>query len=208
MRFSSTTIVPKGRTKYGEYMAAGNVANSVSKVVYYGNNSTTEIVGGGEGGADTDPGQSVGFFMFLSKTSNNFEGTKIAIEDVTDTTTVVGYRGNERVCTYLYDLDNARYANEDDYAAVDPDFIIKDGVVLPLNYGIQNLPANGMKVSVSDNGTTATTLTITIDRTISSNSGSIMIPAYVYLKEYNDMGDNAGSWFENISDCQKMWLEY
>ena len=208
MRFSSTTIVPKGRTKYGEYMAAGNVANSVSKVVYYGNNSTTEIVGGGEGGADTDPGQSVGFFMFLSKTSNNFEGTKIAIEDVTDTTTVVGYRGNDRVCTYLYDLDNARYANEDDYAAVDPDFIIKDGVVLPLNYGIQNLPANGMKVSVSDNGTTATTLTITIDKTISSNSGSIMIPAYVYLKEYNDMGDNAGSWFENVSDCQKMWLEY
>ena len=208
MRFSSTTIVPKGRTKYGEYMAAGNVANSVSKVVYYGNNSTTEIVGGGEGGADTDQGQSVGFFMFLSKTSNNFEGTKIAIENVTDTTTVVGYRGNDRVCTYLYDLDNARYANEDDYAAVDPDFIIKDGVVLPLNYGIQNLPANGMTVSVSDNGTTATTLTITIDRTISSNSGSIMIPAYVYLKEYNDMGDNAGSWFENVSDCQKMWLEY
>ena len=208
MRFSSTTIVPKGRTKYGEYMAAGNVANSVSKVVYYGNNSTTEIVGGGEGGADTDQGQSVGFFMFLSKTSNNFEGTKIAIEDVSDTTTVVGYRGNDRVCTYLYDLDNARYANEDDYAAVDPDFIIKDGVVLPLNYGIQNLPANGMTVSVSGNGTTATTLTITIDRTISSNSGSIMIPAYVYLKEYNDMGDNAGSWFENVSDCQKMWLEY
>lgn len=209
MRFSSTTIVPKGRTKYGEYMAAGNVANSVSKVVYYGNNSTTDIVGGGEGGGtDTNPEQSVGFFMFLSKTSNNFEGTKIAIEDVTDTTTVVGYRGNDRVCTYLYDLDNARYANEDDYAAVNPDFIIKDGVVLPLNYGIQNIPANGMTVSVSNNGTSATTLTITIDRTISSNSGSIMIPAYVYLKEYNDMGDNAGSWFENVSDCQKMWLEY
>ena len=208
MRFSRTTIVPKGRTKYGEYMAAGNVANSVSKVVYYGNNSTTDIVGGGEGGSDTNPEQPVSFFMFLSKTSNNFEGTKIAIEDVSDTTTVVGYRGNDRVCTYLYDLDNARYANEDDYAAVNPDFIIKDGVVLPLNYGIQNLPANGMTVSVTDNGTTATTLTITIDRTISSNSGSIMIPAYVYLKEYNDMGDNAGSWFENVSDCQKMWLEY
>ncbi len=209
MRFSSTTIVPKGRTKYGEYMAAGNVANSVSKVVYYGNNSTTDIVGGGEGGGtDTNPEQSVGFFMFLSKTSNNFEGTKIAIEDVSDTTTVVGYRGNDRVCTYLYDLDNARYADEDDYAAVNPDFIIKNGVVLPLNYGIQNLPANGMTVSVTDNGTTATTLTITIDRTISSNSGSIMIPAYVYLKEYNDMGDNAGDWFENVSDCQKMWLEY
>ena len=96
MRFSSTTIVPKGRTKYGEYMAAGNVANSVSKVVYYGNNSTTDIVGGGEGGSDTNPEQSVSFFMFLSKTSNNFEGTKIAIEDVSDTTTVVGYRGNDR----------------------------------------------------------------------------------------------------------------
>ena len=208
MRFSSTTIVPKGRTKYGEYMAAGNVANSVSKVVYYGNNSTTEIVGGGDSGTDTNPEQSVGFFMFLSKTSNNFEGTKIAIEDVSDTTTVVGYRGNDRVCTYLYDLDNARYANEDDYAAVNPDFIIKNGVVLPLNYGIQNLPSSGMTVSVTDNGTSATTLTITIDRTISSNSGSIMIPAYVYLKEYNDMGDNAGDWFENVSDCQKMWLEY
>ena len=208
MRFSSTTIVPKGRTKYGEYMAAGNVANSVSKVVYYGNNSTTDIVGGGDSGTDTNPEQSVGFFMFLSKTSNNFEGTKIAIEDVSDTTTVVGYRGNDRVCTYLYDLDNARYANEDDYAAVNPDFIIKNGVVLPLNYGIQNLPSSGMTVSVTDNGTTATTLTITIDRTISSNSGSIMIPAYVYLKEYNDMGDNAGDWFENVSDCQKMWLEY
>ena len=213
MKFSSTTIVPKGRTKYGEYIAAGNVTNSVNKVVYYGNNSTTEIGGGGESGTDTDSGQSIGFYMFLSKSSNDFEGTKVALSAVSDTTTVVGYRGNERVCTYLYDLDNARYATDEDHAATadteNPvDFIIQDEVVLPLNYGIQNLPASGMTVSVANNGTSATTLTITIDRTISANSGTIMIPAYVYLKEYNDMGNNAGDWFENVSDCEKMWLEY
>ena len=53
MQFKAQTIVPGGRYKYGEYIAAGNVTSKVTSTIYGGNNTTTDPGNGGGTGGDT-----------------------------------------------------------------------------------------------------------------------------------------------------------
>lgn len=88
MKFKATTISPKGRNKYGNYLSASNVTGKVINTVYSGNGSTTDI-GGDTDNKDDKPKKS--FLIFLSKTSNSFEGESISLQAQTDTTKVIGY---------------------------------------------------------------------------------------------------------------------
>ena len=149
MRFKSSTIQPEGRLSYGHYMAAGNVTSSVVKTAYYGDNSTN-IIGGDNGGGNQGE-DTTGFYMFLSKESNIFDASSIALSPVTDIIQVIGYKENHRVPTYVMALDLCEVIADDTTGE-------SSGLTTPENYGIIGIPASGMAVQVTNNGTTATTI--------------------------------------------------
>lgn len=192
-----STIQPKGRLSYGHYMAAGNITSSVVKTTYYGNDSTTSIAedNGGEG-----KDKNKNFYMFLSKESEVFDAQKLAISAQTDTIQVIGYKENNRVPTYVMALDQVEivYDNTTGAASLTP----------PANSGITGIPANGMAITVSNNGTTATTITVIVDSTIQGEGGEITIPCNVYLSEESEMGPEVEKWYPRQSDCERLDFIY
>ena len=199
MRFKSSTIQPGGRLSYGHYMAAGNVTSSVVKTAYYGNDTTTSI-GGDTGGGNQDE-DTTGFYMFLSKESCEFDAQKLAISAQTDTIQVIGYKENQRVPTYVMALDQCVVVADDTTGE-------SAGLTTPANYGITGIPNTGLTVSVSNNGTTATTITVTVDSTIQGEGGSLYFPCNVILSTGSEMGDDPVLWYNRQSKCERIDFEY
>ena len=195
MEFKRQTIVPGGRFKYGEYLAAGNVVSKVSSVVYGGNSSTEDLGGGGSTGGDTGGTENLSWQLFLSKGSYAFDGAVIsATGSQSAETSVIGVLGSEQTLTYVGDVTGTHTydPNTDTYS---PE--------LPANYGITGMPQTGMVVVVNNNGEPAgTTITITVDNTLpaSANTGTLYIPCAVILKQNRYPGDSIIGWEEAYKD--------
>lgn len=185
MQFKAQTIVPGGRYKYGEYIAAGNVTSKVTSTIYGGNNTTTDPGNGGGTGGDTGSTGDIKWQLYLSKVSSAFDGADVALSAQSDVTSLVGLLGTQLVETYVGDITGTHtYDSSTD--TYDP--------ALPANYGITGIPATGMAVVVSNNGDTGTSLTITVDNTCTANTGTLSIPCAVSLNQMQDLQDSIIDW--------------
>lgn len=171
-------VAPEGRMEYGNYMPGGNIALNITKTTY-GGNTTTE--GGGDNGGGKEEPPVIGNYMFLQSTQGNFKGEEVALMPQTATTQLIAYVGTEAACAYI---GNPALTGETEGQVVDAN----------VNYSISGLPASGMTVLVQNNGTTGTTLQITIDSSITASNGSLLIPCSMALNGEVGMNDDIECW--------------
>lgn len=174
MEFTNYAVAPKGRREFGEYNPGSNISKEITKTVYAGDTTTNVI--NPEPVNPTKPEQ--GYFMFLQSTQANFKGEEIAITAQTAETKLIAYMGTEPVCCFIGKITGDTIAN----------------------YGITGVPQSGMEISVSGNGTTNTTLKITVDSSITQTTGSLQIPCAMVLNKETGMEDDMNSWIRLQDD--------
>lgn len=182
MIFKSTTIPPKGRNKYGTYIASANVTK---KVATYTNSNT--IYGNDNNQTPTIPNTS-SYGLTLSKTQGNFQWDDISANNgYTDTVQVYGFKDLDRVPVFVGNLESD---------------------IVSTNCDIYGMP-DGISVTVTDNGTTGTTVNITADTNVVDKSGKIYIPANIYTGNVSSPDDDdKGNWIGEKDSIKTLWLEY
>lgn len=195
MRFKMTTIAPKGRNEYGSYMSSSNVTRKVSQTINYGDNTTGGGIGGNTG--STEPSQpEVSFYVMLSKTVGTYDGMQVAAQPVSQSFDVIAYTGSSRVEAYICDFGKVSANTEGE-------------ITLPKNMGIEGLPTSGMSFSTSGNGTSALTITMTVDSGITASEGTIKFPVNIYKgTDGATHGNDPYSWWSDLDDCETLWLEW
>lgn len=195
MRFKMTTIAPKGRNEYGSYMSSSNVTRKVSQTINYGDNTTGGGIGGNTG--STEPSQpEVSFYVMLSKTVGTYDGMQVAAQPVGQSFDVIAYTGSSRVEAYICDFGKVSANTEGE-------------ITLPKNMGIEGLPSSGMSFSTSGNGTSALTITMTVDSGITASEGTIKFPVNIYKgTDGATHGNDPYSWWSDLDDCETIWLEW
>lgn len=213
MIYKTITIPPKGRNKYGNYTSTGNITKQIVSYNNGGNSTSTRNNNSGNDGTTTTTQPNKNYSLILSKNTGNFEWDDIvAMNGQVDSISVLGYGSLENVPTFVGDIS----------LTPSPDLQTTD----QRNYDILNIP-KGMSIAVVDNGTTGTTIDITITDEIEEKHGSILIPCSVYVGDENNAPyapsinpetgeeiNNAGApedyydWVGVQSDCRTLWLEY
>lgn len=176
MDFTLNSIQPKGRLKYGTYYSSKNITTKVQQNVYNGNLSTGE--GTGVSGETRPPEETC--VIFLMKDSNTFERSALSVAPQTDSVRVVGYKGTELKQVYISNLGGL--IDEEDTGTTTPSE----------TFDITGL-TSGITVTVEGNGTTACTLNITVDSSITVNNGTLIIPANMCVSA-NDLDNNYVAW--------------
>lgn len=194
MDFISKTIAPAGRNKYGYYYAATNITKSVVNTTYGGNSTTTTIADTGT----TDNSQdNIGFYAILSKTSTSYDALDLP-GGIRDSVSVIAYRGYDKAPTLICDLSSVSAVTEDD--------IVTD-MNIPENMGVLGVPS-GMSISFTDNGTSAATMNIYVNNSLSADSGKIEIPVVIYKRsDAVPVGDDVYDWWDSQADCEQIWLD-
>lgn len=170
MRFKASSIQPGGRLSYGHYLSSGNITNSVVRTSYYGDGTTNAI--GEQPGTGQEEDYS-NFYMFLSKESGTYNAQQVNA-GLTDTIQVIGYRQNAPVPTLVMNLEGCEPVYDSSGEAT--------GLTTPDNYGISGISESGMTVQVSNNGTSATTIQLTLDSGLTGViQGELIIPCNIYL---------------------------
>ena len=184
MRFKASTIQPGGRLSYGHYLSSGNITNSVVRTSYYGD-GTTNTIGEQPGTGQEDDLSN--FYMFLSKESGTYNAQLLSVSSITDNIQVIGYRQNMPVPTLVMNLDacNPQFDASGEATALE----------YPENYGISGISESGMTIAVLNNGTSATTIQLTLSSAITASQGEIIIPCNIYLSTANMFSEN-----ETLSD--------
>ena len=195
MKFKMTTIAPKGRNEYGGYMSSSNVTRKVSQTINYGDNTTGGGIGGNTG--STEPSQpEVSFYVMLSKTVGTYDGMQVAAQPVSQSFEAIAYTGSSRVEAYICDFGKVSANTEGE-------------ITLPKNMGIEGLPSSGMSFSTSGNGTSALTITMTVDSGITASEGTIKFPVNIYKgTDGATHGNDPYSWWSDLDDCETVWLEW
>lgn len=213
MIYKTITIPPKGRNKYGNYTSTGNITKQIVSYNNGGNSTSTKSNNGDNNGTTTTTQPNKNYSLILSKNTGNFEWDDIvAMNGQVDSINVLGYGSLENVPTFVGDIS----------LTPSPDLQTTD----QRNYDILDIP-KGMSIDVVNNGTTGTTIKITITDEIEEKHGSIFIPCSVYVGDENNAPyapsinpetgeeiNNAGApedyydWVGVQSDCRTLWLEY
>ena len=152
--FKNYKIQPEGRNKYGHYYSKDILKTDVAYAMYGGNTSTEEIPKGNDDNKGTT---SVAYILFLLSTQANWDGSAVATSAQTATSRLVSYANSTPIVSYIGNMNDSA----DEFC------------------GCTGYAASGMSISIIDNGTTATTLQITVNSGISTNKGSIIVPCYV-----------------------------
>ena len=198
MRFTAQTIAPAGRNKYGHYLAAGNITKSVINTTYGGNNTTTTI---GDTGTTGGGQKDTAFYCMFSQPTLTFDSVDL-LTMATATTEVVAYRNFNRAPTLVCDMSSVVATYGDDG--------IVQSLEVPINSGMTNIP-NGITITIGDNGTSATTITLYGTSPLLSDTaytGTIGIPVLVYKRdEAVPVGDDVYDWWDSQDDCEQVWLE-
>lgn len=184
-------------------MAAGNVTNKVSSVIYGGDNSTN---GGGNTGGGSGSGTDVtdnNFNMYLSLASVVFDGAALPQgTSQTGETRVIGFKGQEQMETYIGIIDQHTTASDSggEIVYTPP---------LPANYGITGV-TTGMSVEVQNNATTGTTLSVIVNSALTGTSGTLLIPCNISMNAMQDLGDDILDWVQAHDEEKTMSvvLEY
>ena len=170
------SIQPKGRLKYGTYMSKSNIYSKVSSSFYNGNTST----GGGTPASGVTPDPVETCVLLLNHNSFTFDRSVLAVKPQKDTIQVIGYRGTEMREVFVSDLSGL--IDEDDVSTT----------TQSPTYDITGL-TSGMTVTVSGNGSSACTISIEVDKSITVSKGTLLIPVSMCL-DANGLEDNYLIW--------------
>ena len=170
------SIQPKGRLKYGTYMSKSNIYSKVSSSFYNGNTST----GGGTPASGVTPDPVETCVLLLNHNSFTFDRSVLAVKPQTDTIQVIGYRGTEMREVFVSNLSGL--IDEDDVSTT----------TQSPTYDITGL-TSGMTVTVSGNGSSACTISIEVDSSITVSKGTLLIPVSMCL-DANGLEDNYLIW--------------
>ena len=170
------SIQPKGRLKYGTYMSKNNIYSKVSSSFYNGNTST----GGGTPASGVTPDPVETCVLLLNHNSFTFDRSVLAVKPQKDTIQVIGYRGTEMREVFVSDLSGL--IDEDDVSTT----------TQSPTYDITGL-TSGMTVTVSGNGSSACTISIEVDSSITVSKGTLLIPVSMCL-DANGLEDNYLIW--------------
>lgn len=170
------SIQPKGRLKYGTYMSKSNIYSKVSSSFYNGNTST----GGGTPASGVTPDPVETCVLLLNHNSFTFDRSVLAVKPQKDTIQVIGYRGTEMREVFVSNLSGL--IDEDDVSTT----------TQSPTYDITGL-TSGMTVTVSGNGSSACTISIEVDKSITVSKGTLLIPVSMCL-DANGLEDNYLIW--------------
>ena len=170
------SIQPKGRLKYGTYMSKNNIYSKVSSSFYNGNTST----GGGTPASGVTPDPVETCVLLLNHNSFTFDRSVLAVKPQKDTIQVIGYRGTEMREVFVSNLSGL--IDEDDVSTT----------TQSPTYDITGL-TSGMTVTVSGNGSSACTISIEVDSSITVSKGTLLIPVSMCL-DANGLEDNYLIW--------------
>ena len=176
MDFILYSIQPKGRLKYGTYMSKNNIYSKVSSSFYNGNTST----GGGTPASGVTPDPVETCVLLLNHNSFTFDRSVLAVKPQKDTIQVIGYRGTEMREVFVSNLSGL--IDEDDVSTT----------TQSPTYDITGL-TSGMTVTVSGNGSSACTISIEVDSSITVSKGTLLIPVSMCL-DANGLEDNYLIW--------------
>ena len=171
-----SSIQPKGRLKYGTYMSKNNIYSKVSSSFYNGNTST----GGGTPASGVTPDPVETCVLLLNHNSFTFDRSVLAVKPQKDTIQVIGYRGTEMREVFVSNLSGL--IDEDDVSTT----------TQSPTYDITGL-TSGMTVTVSGNGSSACTISIEVDSSITVSKGTLLIPVSMCL-DANGLEDNYLIW--------------
>lgn len=170
------SIQPKGRLKYGTYMSKSNIYSKVSSSFYNGNTST----GGGTPASGVTPDPVETCVLLLNHNSFTFDRSVLAVKPQKDTIQVIGYRGTEMREVFVSNLSGL--IDEDDVSTT----------TQSPTYDITGL-TSGMTVTVAGNGSSACTISIEVDKSITVSKGTLLIPVSMCL-DANGLEDNYLIW--------------
>lgn len=173
MDFRKYRIQPEGRNRYGVYTSTQNMSRQITYASYAGNVTTeTNTDQGSSQGEPYTPQKDHTYILFLLSTQGNFDGEAMAIMAQSATSRVVSYVDSTDAPSYIGDPGNSGATN----------------------YGITGIPVSGMTVLVQNNGTSATTLVVAVDNTLSAATGTLTIPCYMPRNGETGMGDDWDCW--------------
>ena len=194
MRFQQITIPYAGRELYPSRYGGEGKSGGVN-IKNYGGGLTTGKGGvvttpGGQdtgGGRENRGGNATSFFAFLSKTSGSFSSLDLT-NHPSDTVYITGYRGYEVAQVLVGDITKS---------------------AATATYDIQGIPASGLDVVVSGNGTTAASITFTFNSTLpeSAYTGTLDIPIAVNIND-NSIDPYHYTWYMEDTKCMVMMLHY
>ena len=172
MDFKTIRIPYSGRQKYPSKEGGGNAVTN-KKVSNYLNNaagldssvpaSTGDHDRGGATSEENRGGNAKSFNVWASKTSGIFNYAELEQLENTDQTVIRAYKDMSNAQVWIGDAE----ATSADTA----------------DYDIVGLPDSGMSVTVQNNGTTAATIVITVDHTISQDTGELSIPVCININD-------------------------
>ena len=171
MDIRTIKIPYNGREKYPSRNDGGkSVANRVISNYLGGNiNSSSEPLStgdhdrGGVTGQENRGSNAKSFNVWLTKTSGIFNYAELQQLENTDQTVVRAFKDMSNAQVWV---GNAIESSAD-----------------TANYDITGLPDSGMSITVQDNGTTTATIVITVDQTISQDTGELHIPVCININD-------------------------
>ena len=172
MDFRTIRIPYSGREKYPSKEGGGNAVSN-KKISNYLNNaasidsstpaSTGDHDRGGVTSEENRGANARSFNVWASKTSGIFNYAELAQLENTDQIVVRAYKDMSNAQVWIGDAE----ATSADTA----------------DYDIVGLPEMGMSATVINNGTTAATIVITVDHSISQDTGELSIPVCININD-------------------------
>lgn len=172
MDFRTIRIPYAGREKYPSREGGGNAVSN-KRISNYLNNagsmsgsvpiSSGDHDEGGVTGQENRGSNARSFNVWLTKTSGIFNYAELQQLENTDQTVVRAFKDMSNAQVWV---GNALETSAD-----------------TANYDIVGLPEAGMSVSVEDNGSTAATIVITVDQSISQDTGELHIPVCININD-------------------------
>ena len=147
---------------------------------------TTYMGSAGVSGGPSVGTNSQGFFAFLSKASGVYSAIDLAQAPITDLIAISGYRDQEIAQTLVGDITES---------------------AATATYNILGIPDSGLTVSVYNNGTSAATLSLRFDSTISEDSGTLVIPVAINISD-SPLDPYHEVWYQNQNKCVQISLRF
>lgn len=176
MQFKSTTIQPKGRNRYGNYLSTGNLTKKLVSYTSGGNTSTSASDKDNDKSLNTPlitPIKNIG--VTINKPQGQYEWKKTTTDEIK----IIGLSDLVNIPTYVGNLDGT-------------------SISLPI----------GVSLKINNNGTSATTLSVTIADTTKIGNGTIQIPVNVYTGNVaSPEGDVIDDWV-NTEHIKTIYVDY
>lgn len=187
MDFDKIRIPYEGRREFGREGGDGRViANSIISQYFGGGGTGGSETGGngqGYGGDENRGGNATSFYAYLSKTSRTYSGP------ATDTIFVYGFKDMEQAQTLIGDITKSAstIVNLDDTWDISGN-------------------TEGFTIVVEGNGTTATTISVTVTGT-PQNSGTLIFPVNVNIND-NPLDPYHYTWWQNQNKVKSVNLNF